>query len=262
MFSSIITFLVAIASCGGLMLRNIYHDNAFVKMAWFTNDIVTFFIIVPLLIVAIFLAQKGNFKWFLILLGLLGYVFYNFAFYLFGAAFNIFFLVYTTLLFLSAFTLVLFLSQSPLSEIKNNFSTNTPVKFISIYLFLISFILFVVEFSMIVTFLTSSIIPDTITLTGNSTSVVFALDFSIVIPLSIIAAILLWLRNSWGFVMGVILLVKGFTYGLVLCIGTIAMVYSDAYGKWDPLMPLYGLITVGGLLCCWLLLKNFHPIEI
>jgi hypothetical protein len=259
--SGIITLLAAVASGGGLVMKNLYNDNAFVKMAWHTNDIITLFVVVPLLIMAIFLAQKDNTRWFLILLGLLGYVFYNFAFYLFGAAFNVFFLVYAALLSLSACTLVLFLSQSSLTDIALNFSEKTPVKWVSGYLLLIALMLFMVELSMIVPFLTSGTIPETIRLTGTTTSVVFALDFSIVIPVSVIAAVLLWQRRSWGFVMGIIMLVKGFTYGLVLSIGTAALAYSDAYGKWDSLMPLYLALVIGGLFGCWLLLKNFKEIQ-
>jgi hypothetical protein len=259
--SYIITFLAAVASGGGLLMQNLYQDNAFVKMAWHTNDIITLFVVVPLLVIAIYLSQKGSIRWFLILLGLLGYVFYNFAFYLFGATFNVFFLIYVALMSLSAFSLVLFLSQSKLENIALNFSRNTPVKWISGYLFLISFMLFMVEFSMIIPFLTSGKIPETIRLTGNSTSIVFALDFSIVMPVSVKAAFLLWKRRSWGFIMGIIMLVKGFTYGLVLSIGTASLAYSDAYGKWDPLMPLYVALAVGGLLGCWLLLKNYKEIK-
>jgi hypothetical protein len=112
-----ITLLAAIASGGGFWMRNLYYDNEFVKMAWHTNDIITLFVVVPLMIFPIFLAQKGSSRWFLILLGLLGYVFYNFAFYLFGAAFNVFFLIYVALVSLSACSLVLFLSQSNLKSI-------------------------------------------------------------------------------------------------------------------------------------------------
>jgi hypothetical protein len=260
MLSGIITLLAAVASGGGLVMKNLYNDNDFVKMAWHTNDIITLFVVVPLLIVALILAQKGNTRWFLILLGLLGYVFYNFAFYLFGAAFNVFFLVYAALLSLSACSLVLFLSQSSLDTIALNFSEKAPVKWVSGYLLLIALMLFMVELSMIVPFLTSGTIPETIRLTGTTTSVVFALDFTIVMPVSVIAAILLWQRRSWGFVMGIMMLVKGFTYGLVLSIGTAALAYSDAYGKWDSLMPLYVTVAVGGLLFCWLLLKNFKEI--
>jgi hypothetical protein len=257
----IITLLASIAAAGGIWMKDLYHDNAFVKSAWFTNDIITLAVVVPLLLVAFYLARKGSKQWLMVLTGLVGYVFYNFAFYLFGAAFNIFFLIYTALFSLSAITLVLLLVNCGTGNITSGFAPGTPVKWISIYLTGISVMLFTVELSMIIPFLVSGIIPDAIKQTGHPTGVVFALDFSIVIPVSIIAAVLLWKRRLWGYIMGIIMLVKGFTYGLVLCVGTALLAYSDAYGKWDPLMPLYVIVALGGILGCWLLFKNFNDAD-
>jgi hypothetical protein len=259
--SYIVSFLAIIACCGGLFIKNLYQDNAFVKLAWFTNDVITLFLIVPILFTSIFYAKKGNVRWLLILLGLLGYFFYNFAFYLFGATFNVFFLIYAALVSTSVFAIVIFISHSNLENIAVKFSEKTPVKWISVYLFLVTLMLFLVELSMIFPFLISNKLPKTIIQTGNITSIVFALDFTIVIPVSITASILLWQRNSWGFVLGIIMLLKGFFYGLVLSFGTIGLANSNAFGKWDPLLPLYVSIAVGGLLGCWLLLKNFKEIR-
>jgi hypothetical protein len=91
--SSLIALLAAIASAGGIFLKTLYNDNNFVKAAWYTNDIITLTVAVPLLVIAMILSVKGSQHWQLIWIGLLGYMFYNFAFYLFGAAFNIFFLI-------------------------------------------------------------------------------------------------------------------------------------------------------------------------
>jgi hypothetical protein len=255
--SVIITLLAGIASAGGIWIKNLYNDNAFVKSAWYANDLITLFAVVPLLAVAIYFTQKGSQRWLMLLMGLMGYVFYNFAFYLFGAAFNIFFLVYAILVSMSGITLFIQLLNCDSSNLATRFTEKAPVKWVSIYLFLISVMLFSLELSMIIPFLVSGTIPDTIKLTELSTSVVFALDFSIVIPLSIIAGILLWQRLSWGFMLGIIMLVKGFTYGLVLCLGTVLLANSNTYGKWDTLMPLYVVLFVGGILGCWFLLKNF-----
>ncbi len=79
----------------GLWVKSLYHDNAFVKSAWYANDLITLFVVVPLLIIAIYLSHKNSQRWLMLLMGLLGYMFYNFAFYLFGAVFNIFFLIFS-----------------------------------------------------------------------------------------------------------------------------------------------------------------------
>jgi hypothetical protein len=258
--SSLIALLAAIASAGGIFLKTLYNDNNFVKAAWYTNDIITLTVAVPLLVIAMILSVKGSQHWQLIWIGLLGYMFYNFAFYLFGAAFNIFFLIYTSLFALSAVALILLLSNSDITGLSSKFHEKTPVKWIAIYLLLIAAMLFIAELSMIIPYLISGIIPETIKQTGHPTSVIFALDFSIVIPVSIIAAGFLWKRKAWGYVLGTIMLVKGFTYGLVLCVGTALLAYSKAYGKWDPLMPLYIVLAAGGFLGCLLLLRNMKKV--
>jgi hypothetical protein len=254
--SAIVTLLAAVASAGGLLIKDLYRDNAFVKQAWYTNDIIILFVAAPLLLLSIYLSNQGSLRWKLIWISLLGYTFYNFAFYLFGAAFNIFFLIYTALFSLSGFTLLQMLWQISTEPVNEQFSEKTPVKWISAYLMLMPVMLFIAELGMIVPFLTSGILPETIITTGHPTGVVFALDFSIIIPAFIASAILLWQRKSWGYILAVMMLVKGFTYGLVLCIGTAVLAYNKAYGKWDPLMPLYFVLAAGGGLGCWLLLKK------
>ena len=116
---------------------------------------------------------------------------------------------------------------------------------------------FIAELSMIIPFIEYGKMPETIISTGHPTSVVFAMDISIIIPAFTAAAVLLWQRKTWGFILAAMMLVKGFTYGLVLCIGTAFLAYDKAYGKWDPLMPLYIVLALGGMLGCWFLLKTY-----
>lgn len=127
-FSIIITLLAAIAAAEGLWIKNLYNDNAFAKSAWYSNDIITLFVVVPFLVMANYLSQKGSQRWLMVLMGLIGYVFYNFEFYLFGAAFNIFFLIYTVWVSMSAITLVIQLSNPGFSNVATKFAEKTPVK--------------------------------------------------------------------------------------------------------------------------------------
>lgn len=254
--SVIISILAIVASVGGLIIPDLYKDNEFVKSAWFTNDLITLIVVVPLLITSLLFALKGSLRWQLVWIGMLGYMIYNFAFYLFGAAFNNLFLVYVALFSSSIAALILGLSNLNLNDIALRFSPKTPVKVISIYILLIAIMLFFVEMGMISNYFQTGTLPETIKLTGHPTSIVFALDLSIVVPVSVVTAFLLWKRNIWGYVMGMIMLLKGFTYGLVLSVGTALLAYSPAFGKWDPLMPLYLVLVSGGFICSWAMLKN------
>ena len=58
--SIVISVLTTIVSAGGLLIKNLYRDNAFVKAAWFSNDIITLFVVMPLLITATYLSRKGS----------------------------------------------------------------------------------------------------------------------------------------------------------------------------------------------------------
>jgi hypothetical protein len=254
--SILVIVLATIASAGGLFIKDLYNDNDFVKAAWFTNDLITLLVAVPMLAVSLWFVRRGSLHWHLVWMGMLGYVCYNFAFYLFGAAFNIFFVVYVLLSSLSAAALILGLSNIDVQYIHQRFSSTPSIKWVSAYLLLIALMLLLAEGGMIVSYMISGVIPETITTTGHPTSVVFALDLSIVVPVSTGSAILLWKNKPWGVVLGTMMLLKGFTYGLVLCVGTAMLAYSDAYGKWDPLMPFYVVLVLGGFIGCWLLLKN------
>src|SRR5687768_13538763 len=121
--SIIILLLAAIASGGGLLLNNLYRDNDFVKSAWKGNDIITLLVIVPMMTLIVIIALKHySIRVQLVLMGLLGYMVYNFAFYLFGAAFNIFFLLYVVLFSLSILALILGLSDLDAKNIAHRFN--------------------------------------------------------------------------------------------------------------------------------------------
>lgn len=70
MLSIIITFLAAIASAGGIWINALYKDNAFVKLAWRANDIITLFVAAPLLVITIYLSRKGSKRWLIVWIGL------------------------------------------------------------------------------------------------------------------------------------------------------------------------------------------------
>ncbi len=252
LLSTIILILAAVASAGGLLLPDLYRDSDFFKISWKANDIITLFVVVPLTIITIKFYKNGSQKSHLLLMGLIAYMLYNYAFYLFGTVFNKFFLLYVAIFALSIYALIFGLSGPDIKNIISGFSQNTPIRWIAAYLFFTTIPLLIVEGSQCVKFIISGKEPAVPPL-------IFALDLSIVIPNSLLAGFLLWNRKPWGYILSLVMLVKGFAYGLALCLGTIFLAYSKAYGKWDPLMPFYMVIALGGFIGCFLLFKNFHP---
>jgi len=244
--------LAVVAAGGGLILQNLYRDSLLIKTAWFGNDLITL-LLMPVLLAMIYNKRRDQRKH-LIWLGIILYMFYNYAFYLFGAQFNWFFLVYAALFSLSLYSLILGLFSVNIKTILESFQDRTHRKLISIFLLGIAVPLGMVEISQCLRFIVSGDEPEIPTL-------ILALDLSIVIPNSILSAILLWRNNVWGIVLSAMMLVKSFTYGLVLVVGT-TLIGKTGIGPWDPLLPFYVFVMVGGLGFGWLLLKNFKPADL
>lgn len=126
--SVFIAGFAALASASGLFLKGVYRDNAFVTTTWLGNDAVTLFLAVPILLAAMVFGMRGSRMAALVWLGVLDYMLYNYAFYLFGAAFNVYFLVYAALLALSIFALIFGLVGLDVTALSRQFSEKTPVK--------------------------------------------------------------------------------------------------------------------------------------
>ena len=248
----IITGLAAVAALGGIFLENLYRDNAFFKTAWLGNDIVTLAVVIPLLILSLIFSQSGSQRAHLVWMGLLGYMFYNYAFYLFGAAFNAFFLLYVALFSLSGYALVLGLAALDVRSLSKQFQPEMPRKWLSVYLLFISLPLGIFEITQCLGFIFTGKLPPV-------PSLIFALDLAIVVPNTALAAILLWKQHPWGYVLGAIMLVKAFTYGLVLIVSTTLIALSDLNNGWDPLITFYVLVMVGGFTGSLVLLKHLKP---
>lgn len=249
--SLIIIILSTIAAAGGLFITDLYFDSDTIKTVWQGNDLVTLAVVVPLLIVALVFSRRGGERAFLVWMGLLAYMIYNYAFYLFGAAFNSFFLLYVVIFSLSIYALVLGLSGVDVNIISKKFSDKTPIKLISIFLLFISLPLAFAEVSQCINYIITGKVPE-------APSLIFALDLSMVVPNTALSAILLWKHSPWGYVLAAMMLVKAFSYGLVLSVGTALIAFNPA-GKWDPLMPFYVFVAAGGLIGSIVRLYNLKP---
>jgi len=245
----IIAILAAVAAAGGLSLAGLYRDSYPYKTAWLGNDLVTLLVVVPLLIISLVFSQRGSQRGKLVWLGLLSYLFYNYAFYLFGAAFNWFFLLYVALFSLAIYTLALGLYTLDVRGLSNNFRPETPRISISLFLLFVSLPLGIFEIGQCLNFIFTNKVPAV-------PSLIFALDLSIVVPNTVLAAILLWKKHPWGYVLSLIMLVKAFTYGLVLSLSTALIASFSLTSTWDPLMPFYVFVAFGGLIGSVVLLIN------
>jgi hypothetical protein len=245
-----ILILSLVASIGGISLDGLYRDNDLIKTAWLANDLVTL-VLSPILVLALTLQKRGDERGLLLWMGLMLYMFYNYAFYLFGTKFNNFFLIYVALFSLSLYSIIIGLLTVNIHAIQENIGRNKRKVIIGLFLFLLAVPLTIVEIKECIAFILSGRTPEIPTL-------IFALDLSTVVPTTILAAILLWKNHPWGNVVGMMVLVKAFAYGLVLIVGSI-LINTSGLGRLDPLLPFYSSLVIGGLIFGLLLFKDLKP---
>lgn len=246
--TAIIILLSILAAAGGFF-GELYRDEEWIENAFYGTDLVTLFVVTPMLVASLVLSLKGSERARLVWMGLLGYTAYNYAFYLFGAQFNALFLPYVALFSLSIYALVLLLSVTDIKILSRHFDSHTPHKLVAIFLVLVSLPLGAFELSQVLGYLFTGRLP-------GVPSLIFALDLSIIVPTTALAAVLLWKRHPWGYVLGAIMLVKAFTYGLGLILSTAFVAGFSASGQWDPLLPFYVFVAVGGLVSGYALLHH------
>lgn len=109
--SILIAVLMAGASLAGLLLREAVYPTEELLHAFFTNDLMNLGIGVPILLVSVWLAQRGRLLGLLWWPGALFFVVYSYLVYVLSMPFSLPFLVHLALVMLSLYTLVALLRK-------------------------------------------------------------------------------------------------------------------------------------------------------
>lgn len=255
--SYLIAGLALIASAGGILIDGLYRGTAFVVSTWLGNDLVTLAVAVPLLLGATLLTACGSARAQLVWIGMLDYMLYNFGFYLFGTAFNWFFFIYVLLFALSIWALILALMSLDVEQVSASFSPHTPVKMIAGFMAFVGISLSVIYFLQWLGFVLTNELPAIVTMTGHPTNLVFALDLTIVVPVMLVGAVLLWRRQPWGYVLAAMGNVKGAVYMLALSAATFTAYQA---GTVDSMVEvgLWLSIGVGSVIAVVVQLRNMR----
>jgi hypothetical protein len=257
----IIIVLTLIAAAGGLYIDELYKDtNSFALHAWYANDIILLAVGLPLLIVALVLSIRGSLRGQLVWLGMLNFTIYNYSYYLFGAALNSFFLIYAALFTFSMYSLVFGLVFIDYNKIEKSFKKKTPVKGISIFMILLAITLGGAWIVQWVNFVITSTPPQIMINLNSANNLVATLDLTFVVPLCFVAAYNLWQRRPIGYVLTVMLNVKGFVYNLILIFGSIVQAQAGIKGAME-LVPLWVILCIGCLSSFVILLINMRPVD-
>lgn len=240
-----VVVLMAMVSAGGVFFSEVYRDNPLIASTFHWQDYVTLFVAVPLLIIGLVLDGRGSLRGTLIWIAMLGYAVYGYAFYCFGAAFNVFFLPYVALFATSLFAVVLLVPRLDVEGMADRFEGAAARWVAVVYMLVTAAGLGVLWTAFSASFLFTGSVPGPIVASGHPTGVVFVLDLAIVVPLMAIGAVLLIRRRAWGWFLAAVMSWWGWVYTLSLAVASVGT-RLDAVGTGSEL-PIWGILTVLGV---------------
>lgn len=236
--------------------RGLYrYDSASYATQAIAQDAVTLILGIPLLITGIILYRKGSLRGQLLLTGTLAYMLYTYISYTFLSAYNEFFLLYVGLFSLCLFTFILAMKELNPEYIKQQISENIPRRGVAVFMMVIAGFLTLAWLGRIVPPLIAGTPP--FGLESYTTLVIQALDLGIIVPVSILTAILLWKEQPWGYALSAVVLIKGLTMGAALIAMIIGLILAGV-----PVSPveiiMFSGIALAALIFTLTLFRNIH----
>lgn len=250
MLTGLILILTVVVSVASLLAPTLYRDtSAFILSAWFANDLVTLFLAVPVLLIATVFALRGNHIAYFVWLGALDYTLYNFAFYLFGAAINVFFFAYVGLFVFAGLALINAFTALDVRALAAHTRPTLPARPLAGWMVVWGALLVVIWVAIWLNYMNTG---EVVNLGPDGLRLIAALDLSFVVTPALLAAVWLWQRHPWGVPLALTLNVKGALYLVVLIAGSVVGHRDGIAGALD-LLPLWGLLllaclTAGGFL--------------
>ncbi len=173
------------------------------------QDWVTVFLGVPLLILSCWFARRKSLRARLLFAGTLAYFLYTYMSYSFLCTYNPLFLVYVALMSLCFFAFVLVMLSFDMALLQQAFSEKLPTRTIGILMIVFMAAIALMWLGRIVPPLLDGGTP--IVLEHYTTLVIQVMDLGLVIPASILAAILLMRRKPAGLLLSAVMCMKGAT---------------------------------------------------
>ena len=206
--SWIILALMVIASSGGLFVDGIYLDSLNVEAALRGGDLVNLVVATPILLIAIWSARRGSMRAHLVLLAMLAYTAYGYAYYVFGPTFNDFFLIHVTTFTLALVALAFGLGALDVTALAPRFKSAWLPRVVAG--FLVGAMVFMIGTytAEVFQYIGGGEQPsDVLPFAEWRVHLGYALDLSLLAPSGVIAGVLLWRKSLLGNAMATIVLV-------------------------------------------------------
>lgn len=237
--------------------KGIYqHMSSDVAIQGIAQDVVTLFLAVPLLLLALYRARKRSLKSAFLLAGILNYFLVTYLFYMNMAMYNSLFLVYVMLAGLSFFAFLLAVMSIDSGNLPETFSKSAPVKFSGWFLMINAVSIAFLWLGIVVPpLLDGRIYPTEVQ--HYTTLNVQAFDLALFLPASFVSGWLLVKKNRYGFLFSMITLIFLNILMTALLAKIIAMALEGV--NVIPVVFIIPVILIISLYCSVRMFKSIHP---
>jgi hypothetical protein len=206
------------------------------------QDVVTLVVGLPLLLGSTWLARRGSIRGLLAWAGALFYLAYSYYFFVVGG-FNALFPVYVVIVSASLYGLLSLVMAIDGQAVARHIGAGLQRRRVSVFFAVIVAVFVLMWGGMSIAAAAAGKQLDPVP------HLVVAIDGAVLLPVLAVAAVKLWRRQAFGYVLAGVLLVKVTATGLTLAFTqALAMVWAATVRPFDAfLFAIFGLMALGGL---------------
>lgn len=235
-----------------------FYDTYFKAPIFRGTDAVTLFVLLPLLIFAIFYYRRGTLRGQVLLAAALTFFLYNSISVAFGVAYNPLILVYTIYFSASLFAFILALTSIDLSKLAASIAPSVPTRGIAI-LMMFSSLSVLVWLMDIFTALSRGGAPENLGI--YTTEITYPLDLGVIPPVALLTAFLLLRRRPLGYLLAPVMLVLLASVGVVVIGQTIFQALAGITLNPGQLIGYVGTFVILGSIATVFSIRYFRGIS-
>lgn len=234
------------------------NDSVSVVAQGKAGDLATLVMGIPLLLISLYLANKGSSRGRFMLTGTLGYFLYTYMSYTFLWHYNPFFIVYVILMSLCLYAFILSFMSFKIEKIPAMFNEKLPIRFLAGFQLFVGFGIGMLWLAKIAPSILEGAIP--VGLEHYTTLVIQGMDLAFIVPTAILSAVLLLKKKPMGYLLTSVIVIKGFTMLTALSAMMINMALKGVEMNLVELgmFPMFNLLAV---ICFVLMMKCVKPLR-
>ena len=252
--------LVLVSYFGAFAPATYERDSTSMAVQGMGQDLVDLFLVVPVFLISLVLFQRGSRLAAFVYGGSLFYILYSFFIYAFGVNFNSLFLLYCLVLGLSLYSFILILVELSRMDVENWFKTGLPVRFIGIYLIIVSAMFYVLWLKDVVPSILDNTIPKSVSDLNLLVNPVHVIDMAIALPGLVIVAVLLMKKRRMGYILAPVSLVFVVIMAIAL-VGMVVMLKVKGISEDISIAAIFMVLALISAILLWVFIKNFRTPE-